>query len=219
MALFKKLREKYFGLFCMYDMINEDKLLVYIMSMIRTFIAIDIDDDNVREKLARVRDYLLGSKADLKPVTTENIHLTIRFIGEIPLSKVNELCRILQNNLVFKPFKMKIEGLGVFPNIHRPRVIWAGVTEGASELTILHSNIEKLIRPLGIPPNREKFTPHITIARVKSSRNIHKLIKYLEQYINEFFGEILVDKVKVKRSILTPKGPIYSDLCIVKAVE
>ncbi len=192
---------------------------MYIMSMIRTFIAVDIDDDSVREKLARVRDYLLESKADLKPVATENIHLTLRFIGEIPLSKVNEICRTLQNNLVFKPFKIKIEGLGVFPNIHRPRVIWAGVTEGASELTMLHSSIEKLIRPLGIPPNREKFTPHITIARVRSSRNVHKLIKYLEQYLNELFGEMLVDKVKVKRSILTPRGPIYSELCIVKAVE
>jgi len=193
--------------------------LVYGMSMVRTFIAIDIENESVREKLARIRDYLVESKADLKPVATENIHLTLRFIGEIPLPKVNEICSILQENLVFKPFKMRIEGLGVFPNIHRPRVIWAGVTEGASELSSLHNSIEKLLRPLGIPPNREKFTPHITIARVRSSRNIQKLIKYIEQYINEFFGEIIVDRVKVKRSILTPKGPIYSDLCIIKAVE
>ncbi len=189
------------------------------MSMIRTFIAVDIEDDSVRGKLAEVRDYLLSSKADLKPVATENIHLTLRFIGEIPLSKVNELCDVMRSKLVFKPFKIRVEGLGVFPNIHRPRVIWAGVTEGANELIQLHSDVEKLVRSIGIPPNREKFTPHITIARVKSSRNISRLVRYIEQYIEYVFGEFIVDKVKVKRSILTPKGPIYSDICIIKAVE
>jgi len=189
------------------------------LSMVRTFIAIDIEDDETRGRLASVRDYLLDSRADLKPVATENIHLTLRFIGEIPVSKVNEICSILQENLRFKPFKMRIEGLGVFPNIHRPRVVWAGVTEGSSQLTELHSTIESLLRRLRIPPSREKFVPHITIARVKSGRNIARLVKYIEQYINEFFGEIIVDKVKVKRSILTPQGPIYSDLCVIKAVE
>ncbi len=188
------------------------------MSMVRTFIAIDIDDE-LRSKLAQIRDYIASSKADLKPVATENIHLTLRFIGEIPLAKVEQLCNILDNNLKFKPFKIRVEGLGVFPNIHRPRVIWAGVTNGSNQLLELHETIENLLKRIGIPGSREKFVPHITLARVKGSRNISSLVKYIEQYLNEFFGEMIVREVKVKRSILTPKGPIYSDLCVIKAVE
>ncbi len=189
------------------------------MTHVRTFIAVDIDDDRVKGRLASVRDYLVDSKADLKPVATENIHITLRFIGEIPITRVDQLCNALQEKLKFKPFKIRIEGLGVFPNIHRPRVIWAGVTEGSSQLVDLHNAVEKILRSLRIPANRERFVPHITIARVKSSRNLSRLVKYIEQYISEFFGEIVVNKVKVKRSILTPQGPIYSDLCVIKAVE
>ncbi len=189
------------------------------MNLVRTFIAVDIDDNNVLSKLAEVRDYLVGTKADLKPVATENIHVTLRFIGEIPMTKVQEICDALTSTLKFKPFTIKIEGLGVFPNIRRPRVIWAGVSRGTEELVKLHDIIEKTLRSLGIPPVREKFVPHVTLARVKSSKNLQSLIKAIEQFMNTEFGELVVNKVKVKRSILTRSGPIYNDICVIKAVE
>lgn len=189
------------------------------MDLIRTFIAIDIDDNELLAKLSQVRDYLAGTKADLKPVATENIHITLRFIGEIPLAKVQEICSALSNTLKFKPFTIRIEGLGVFPNIRRPRVIWAGVSKGAEELVKLHDVIEKTLRSLNIPPSREKFVPHITLARVKTPKNISSLIKAIEEFLNTGFGDLLVDKVKVKRSILTRSGPIYNDMCVIKAVE
>lgn len=190
-----------------------------MVNLIRTFIAIDIDDDNVLAKLAEIRDYLTGTKVDLKPVATENIHLTLRFIGEIPLTKVQEICDRLISDLKFKKFTMKIEGLGVFPDIERPRVIWAGVSKGVEELTRLHDAIERLLRQLGIPPSREKFVPHITLARVRTPRNIHLLTETIKHIANTEFGEVVVDKVKVKRSILTRSGPIYNDICVIKAVE
>ncbi len=207
------------GYTTLYFIAGQPYVVTQMMDLVRTFIAVDIDDDVLRGKLARVRDYLVGTKAELKPVATENIHITLRFIGEISLSKVNEICDALTKELIFKPFKIKVEGLGVFPNIHRPRVIWAGVSQGAEELNKLHEIIERTLRRLRIPPASERFVPHITLARVKSSRNIHSLVKAIEQFINTEFGEMVVDKVKVKRSILTPRGPIYNDICVIKAVE
>ncbi len=186
---------------------------------IRTFIAVEINNDEVLRRLSMVRDALLESGADLKPVATENMHITLRFIGEIPPATVQRLCSSLEQDMRFNAFKVNISGLGVFPNIRRPRVIWAGVTDGMDELIQLHSSVEKTVSRLGLPREKEKYIPHVTLARVKSGRNIARLVKIIEQYIDTVFGVIIVDHISVKRSILTPKGPIYSTICEIKAVE
>ncbi len=185
---------------------------------LRVFIAIDIPDHTVLDNLSKARDLLLESKADLKPVATENLHITLRFIGEVPLTMVNRICDELYK-IKFEPFKIKIKGIGVFPNINRPRVIWAGVVEGVEHLRQLHDQVEKILRKMGIPPEREKFIPHITLARVKSGRNIPRLVKIIESIADMEFGEVVVDKIVLKRSMLTPSGPIYNDICEVKAVK
>ncbi len=189
------------------------------MSLVRTFIAVDVESSEILGKLARVRDYIAESQADLKPVSVENMHITLRFIGEVPLAKVQEICEALHKSVKFKPFTMRIEGIGAFPNIHRPRVIWAGVTAGALELIKLAKEVDEALRKAGIQPSEEKLTPHITLHRVKSLRNAPSLLKQIDSVVNEFFGEVTVDKVKVKRSILTSSGPMYNDLCVIKAVE
>ncbi len=182
---------------------------------LRVFVAVDIPEQSVLDNLSRARDLLVDTGADLKPVATENFHITIRFIGEIPLSLVNEICNELRK-LEFQPFKVRVKGIGVFPSITRPRVIWAGVSEGADELTKIHEYVEKMLRRLGFPPDREKFIPHITLARVRSGRNISKLVKVINEIISMEFGEFTVNEVVLKRSILTPAGPIYNNICGVK---
>ena len=184
----------------------------------RVFIAVDITNDDVLEKLVRARDLLLESKADLKPVSRENMHITLRFIGEIPSSLVYEICDCLKE-LKFSPFKVRVKGIGVFPTIHRPRVIWAGIDEGVEELSRLHDDVEKTLRRLHIPPQREKFIPHITLARVRSGRNIQSLIKIIDSIADQDFGEFVVNELVLKRSILTPQGPIYNDVCKVRAID
>ena len=184
----------------------------------RIFVAVDIPDNNVLNSLSRVRDLLLDTGADLKPVATENFHITIRFIGETPLTLVNEICKEL-GKLEFKSFKVKVKGLGVFPNITRPRVIWAGVTEGFDKLNTIHDQVEKILRKLGIPPDREKFIPHITLARVRTSRNLSKLVKLINELVSTDFGEFIVNEIVLKRSILTPSGPIYNNICGVKSKQ
>lgn len=185
---------------------------------LRVFVAIDILEPNVLDQLSKIRDLLLESKADLKPVATENMHITLRFIGETPLHLVNSICNDL-GKIEFEPFKIRIKGVGVFPNIARPRVIWAGVSQGVENLSKLHDIVEKILRKHGVPPQREKFIPHITLARVKSGRNISRLVKIIQSIADTDFGEVLVDRIVLKRSILTPSGPIYRDICVAKARE
>lgn len=183
---------------------------------LRVFIAIDISEYSVLNNLIKTRDSLVETGADLKPVSNENLHITIRYIGEIPMYIVNNICNEL-SKLSFKPFRVKIHGVGVFPSITRPRVIWAGITEGIDELTQIHDSIENMLNKLGIPPDREKFIPHITLARVRSNRNLSKLIKLINNMVTIDFGECQVNEVVLKRSILTSSGPIYNNLFSVKA--
>lgn len=185
-----------------------------VSELIRTFIAVEIENKGVLRKLIEVRDQLASTGADIKPVEDENIHLTIRFIGEVPEALVRALCDEIKN-VKYPKFQMHIKGIGVFPNMSRPRVIWAGVSEGADRLIDLAKIIEAIVRKIGIPPDREEFVPHITIARVKGLRNIDKLIKAIYNFTNIDFGVSEITGIYVKKSVLTPRGPIYSNLCSV----
>lgn len=183
--------------------------------VMRTFIAIEIENGDVLRKLIEARDQLLGVGADLKPVEDENIHLTLRFIGEIPAGLVKVLCHEI-SGVRYHRFQMHVRGVGAFPTLSRPRVIWAGVGEGSEDVISLYKLIEPIVRRLGVPAEREEFVPHITLARVKGPRNVDKLVKLLSSMVDTDFGYTEVTAVYVKKSVLTPRGPIYSNLCTVK---
>ncbi len=178
---------------------------------IRAFIAIDIDDPEVLKKITGFRDAVAATGADVKIVEDENIHLTLRFLGNIPETMVDEIYEIMKS-IKFKPFKMKINGVGCFPNINRPRVIWVGVTEGYSELKRIRDELERKLRSLGFRPEREEFVAHITVARVRSGRKREALRKIIEEYKDFNAGEMMVRYIRLKQSILTPRGPIYKTL-------
>ncbi len=184
---------------------------------IRTFIAVEIKDASVMRRLIEARDYLLKSNAELKPVEDENIHLTLRFIGEIPFSLVKAICAEISKIRVEK-FQIHVKGIGAFPSTLKPRVVWAGVEEGSDKLRELYLLIEERLRKLSIPREREEFIPHITLARVKGFKNIDKLTRILSELVNVDFGYTEVDEVFVKKSVLTPSGPVYSNICSVKLV-
>ncbi|MEM0326811.1 MAG: RNA 2',3'-cyclic phosphodiesterase [Desulfurococcaceae archaeon] len=182
---------------------------------VRTFVAVEIKNQAVLRKLIEVRNQLVATGAELKPVEDENIHLTLRFIGEIPLSLVRVLCSEI-SGIKYPRFQVHVKGLGAFPSPTRPRVLWAGVEEGGEKLVELHNLVENTVRRIGIPPDREEFVPHITLARVKGLRGLDKLVKTVMILQNTDFGYTEIDEVVVKKSVLTPSGPIYSNLCTVK---
>jgi len=182
---------------------------------IRAFIAIDIDDPTLISKMVNVQESLSELGARIKFVEPENIHITLKFLGEISSVLVERVKDIL-NQLTFEPFTIKIEGLGVFPNISRPRVIWLGVSEGASKVIEIQKFLEAKLIKLGFRKEREQFIPHITIGRVKGG-NYERLRKKIVELKDVLIGNFLVNSVRLKRSTLTSRGPIYTTLLEVHA--
>ena len=112
----------------------------------------------------------------------------------------------------FVPFNLQVKGLGAFPNPNYPRVVWAGITTGVDQLRSVFNQIETHLRGLGFTPNSKGLSPHLTIGRVRSARNKKILTKLLAENANQEFGVIKAKCLRLKKSELTPKGPIYSTL-------
>jgi 2'-5' RNA ligase len=179
--------------------------------VIRSFIAFDLDNDAVREKIANVQNLLVKTSADLKLVEAKNIHITLRFLGNISPNTVERIYEEMQK-VQFVPFDAKLYGLGAFPNPRYPRVVWVGITQGAEQLRGIFSQLEPRLQRLGFTPDPKGFSPHLTISRVKSGRNKAELATFLSANASYEFGIINAKCLRLKRSDLTPKGPIYSTL-------
>ncbi len=184
---------------------------------IRSFIALDVDDDNVLKRIGDVQHQLVSVGADLKLVEPQNIHATLRFLGDIPMGMVDKVYEVMKT-VAFTPFEVEIRGLGAFPNLQHINVIWTGITRGAIELRDIFNQLEPKIRQLGFPPDSKGFSPHITIARVKSGSGKAEIVRQLTSMKDYEFGAIKGDSLRLKKSTLTPKGPIYECLREVKAV-
>jgi 2'-5' RNA ligase len=178
---------------------------------IRCFVAVECGGYELEAKLTEVRRLLETAKADIKFVEPENVHLTLKFLGEIEQSLVEQVSQVVEGTS-FQPFTAKIERVGVFPNLRRPRVVWAGITEGASRLEEIWREIDGELSNLGFEKERRRFSPHITIGRVRSGRNRDKLVHEISSLSDYVFGGLHVDRVALKKSVLTSRGPIYTTL-------
>jgi len=178
---------------------------------IRSFIAFDINSESTLEKIATIQNLLTKTGADLKLVEPKNIHITLRFLGNITPNTAEKIFEEMKK-IQFIPFNVKICGTGAFPNPRYPRVVWAGITEGADQLRSIFNQLEPRLQGLGFSPDPKGFSPHLTIARVKSGRNKTELARFLNENASYEFGTVHADCLRLKRSDLTPKGPIYSTL-------
>ena len=178
---------------------------------IRSFIAFDINSETILKNITNIQNLLTKTGANLKLVKPENIHITVRFLGNITPNMVEKIFEEMKKTH-FSPFNVKIHGIGAFPHLRYPRVLWAGITEGADQLRNIFNQLEPRIRSLGFAPDTRGFSPHLTIARVKSGRNKAELIKCINENKNCRFGTVKAECLKLKKSNLTPKGPIYSTL-------
>ncbi len=178
---------------------------------IRSFIAFDIDNELVVRHLSEVQGILVNTGANLKLVKPQNIHVTMRFLGNISLHMV-ELIHEEMKQISFAPFEIELRGLGAFPSLRYARVVWAGIQKGADELVNVFNQLEPRLRRLGFKPDRKGFSPHLTIARVRTGRHKAELIRCIEDLADYEFGVIKADYLRLKKSVLTPKGPIYTTL-------
>jgi 2'-5' RNA ligase len=179
--------------------------------MIRSFIAFDIDSEPVIRQLSEVQKTLVNTGANLKIVQPQNIHVTMRFLGNISPNMIDSIHEEMEK-VSFAPFEIELRGLGAFPTLRYARVVWVGIKKGAEELEGIFDQLEPRLQRLGFKPDSKGFSPHLTIARVKSGRNKAELIHTVQEFEDYQFGIIKASCLRLKKSVLTPKGPFYSTL-------
>jgi len=182
--------------------------------MIRAFIAVDLTD-SVRERVSALQERLRSSRADVSWVAPANLHLTLKFLGNIeedPIGSLKEALGSAAKEL--KPFSIRLEGIGAFPKTTSPRVLWVGVEAGKEELIGLGHAIHKACCSIGFPEEERPFSPHLTIGRVRSHQETASLIQKLQTAEFSSSEPIPVKEVVLFRSDLSPKGPTYSPLAV-----
>jgi len=182
----------------------------------RSFIAFDLNNETILTRLSEVQGTLVNTGADLNLVKPQNIHITLRFLGDVSLSMVDPIYEEMKK-VSFAPFDVEIRGLGAFPSLQYVRVVWAGIQKGADELKSIFNQLEPRLRSLGFRPDPKGFSPHLTIARVRTGRNKDELIRCIKDLEDYEFGVLKADCLRLKKSVLTPKGPIYSTVHEVRA--
>lgn len=183
--------------------------------IVRSFVCIELPGD-IKRDVSGFISQIRGLDMGVKWVEEHNLHITLRFLGEEPITKVEKM----KNSLVkaipalrLSPFKLSLKGIGVFPDWNRPRVIWVGLEgEGLSKLRLLRDTIEAEARRLDFVKDDKSFSPHITLGRAKTGRISSELKAYLEGRSDLSFGEFLVRDLILMRSQLFPSGPIYTPL-------
>ncbi|AGK60507.1 2-5 RNA ligase [Archaeoglobus sulfaticallidus PM70-1] len=175
----------------------------------RLFVAVDLSE-NVREEVYRLTRSFTPFNG-VKTVEKENLHITLKFLGEVKESKLNKITEKL-GEIDFEKFELSFRGIGFFPNISRMRVIWVGVKDD-SKINILAEEVEKRLAELKFK-RENRFKAHATIARIKRLNPSDKtrILNLLEGYEDREFGDMVVEKFVLKKSTLTPKGPIYEDV-------
>ena len=156
--------------------------------------------------------------ADLKLVERGNIHLTLKFLGNVTTSNLNGVKSVLAQ-VKFRQFPLEIKGMGAFPNLKKMSVIWIGIGEGWSMAEAIFEQTEALFHSLGFGRETRPFSPHITIARVRSGRRRDEVASFLGHLTDEVLGTFNVGYVRLKQSVLSPSGPKYSTLFEVSARE
>ncbi len=176
----------------------------------RAFVALEVQG-SVADSLMEFERELEATGADLKLVEKENLHLNLKFLGEIGDAQAAEVSSRL-GTLSLKGAEVAIRGAGAFPSPGRPRVVWAGVAPEHEHLVApIAGRVVELLAGLGEKDDRP-FRAHITLGRVRTSRNARELAELLRQSAAREFGKLRLEEVKLKSSVLTPSGPVYRDL-------
>ena len=180
------------------------------MSQVRAFLAIDLDDD-LKPKINKIIKQFKQTDARIKYVELANLHLTLKFFGDIDTNGLSLLEDAITNVLEdFNPFSIKIKGCGAFPNSNHIKVIWVGIDED-SIIKDMHDKLDKEFARIGFDRDK-KFSTHLTIGRMKSAKNKNKVKSTIEEYEGFDIGEMEVRQISLKKSTLTPAGPIYDDI-------
>lgn len=178
----------------------------------RTFVAIEFSDA-VRSKLCELGARLRRSGANASWVKPEHLHLTLRFLGEIDESLAGRICDLLLLKYAgLRIFELTVQGVGAFPAIHKPAVVWAGVSPLEGGLEEAYRHADAAAGEIGVAPEGRPFHPHATLARVRQPSRLQALVTAIEKERSFNAGGFTVRAVSLFRSELTPRGSIYTRL-------
>jgi 2'-5' RNA ligase len=182
---------------------------------VRAFLSYDISDPEFIARVENIQAEMKSTGADLKLVSPRILHFTISFLGEIEKSDKDLIVTALRGKVEDFELELKFRGVGAFPDERRISVVWIGIDPSSAAVLEKKANeINSLLRPIVSLANQidEKFSPHVTISRVRSGKNKDKLAEFLRQHRNDELGSTKIRNLRLKLSELTPSGPIYSDL-------
>jgi len=190
------------------------------MEQIRSFIAIELPDE-LKLGLAQLQDRLKSGKQPwLKWVDPYGIHLTLKFLGNIDVDKIGAITKAIEAAAQgISPFHLEVKDLGVFPNLRRVQVVWVGVSGELDKLAQLQQRIESNLTPLGFTTEARPFTPHLTLARLRSQASLDERQRFGQLIASTKFEAaytIEVEAINLMRSQLTREGAIYSRISSVE---
>ena len=186
---------------------------------IRSFIAIELSEE-AKKGLARLRRELEREEHKfVKWVDTGGIHLTLKFLGNIPAKRVTEITEAMEKAAQgTPPFHLEISGLGAFPSLRQARVLWVGIGGEVDKLSRLQQNIDSALAALGFAKEERPFVPHLTLARVREGASPSERRSFGELMVSTTFEDkypVAVGAIRLMRSQLTPAGAIYTCLSVV----
>lgn len=179
---------------------------------LRAFIAIDLPQE-VKAFLGEVSSRLRGFGGDVKWVRIESIHLTLKFLGNVRREVIPELDAVLKP--LFRqqsPIELTVKGLGAFPGLGKARVVWAGIHDAHDQLALVAGEIDRLVEPMGFKREKRRFSPHLTLGRVRSQKGNAQLVEGVRQMMDARGPSFVAAHAVLFQSILKPTGAEYRQL-------
>ena len=179
---------------------------------IRCFVAIEIPEA-IQDQLAQIQEMLRKQIQKASWVKPGNIHLTLKFLGDVDAENLESIGQAIEGVTIHhSPFSLRIGGVGAFPSLGRPSVLWAGIKVGGERVSALAQDINQALSPCGFSPDNKKFNPHLTIARLNGRMDLRPYANQYRQYDDIDGADLTVHEISLIRSQLHPKGSIHSTL-------
>ncbi len=186
---------------------------------LRTFIAIELTNE-LHEELHILQQEFKKSDIDAKWVEANNIHLTLKFLGNVDTGQIEKIKDILEEiSKQTKPFYLHLAGVGAFPKLDYPRVLWVGIDEGKNETIEIAKKLEEELEKIGFQKENRPFSLHLTLARIRSPKNKDKLKVLVEQTSFTSNNKVYVNKLTLFKSTLTLQGSIYETIQQVNLIK
>ena len=179
---------------------------------IRTFIAIELPE-KIIYTIGKVQEKIKSYGFKIRWVSPENIHLTLKFLGNIKKADMEKVAKAISESVTgYHSISLSVKGIGVFPGIKRPRVLWLGISKQLDLLIELQKTLDETLETMGFPKEKRPFKGHLTLGRIKDKidpKRLHDVLKEFTKFESEHF---FADRIILYESELKPKGAVYTKL-------